>query len=69
MRDVEQVLASQREEALWEIEGREKMGRSARLSWFNGHRGHIEMAYVMGLISTERYEELLSEWGEHYPAA
>ena len=69
MRNVEQVLADKREEALWEIEGREKMGRTALLSWFNAHRGHIEMAYMMGLISMERYEELLSEWDTHYPAA
>lgn len=64
-RNAEDVLASTKEECLRGIaNATEDAGRKA---WYYTHCGEIEMAYNLGLLTLERFDELRSEWSQHRP--
>ena len=64
-RNVEEVLESTKAECLRGIEGSKTYG--GRQSWYYTHCGEIEMAYNLGLISQERFDELRAEWRDCRP--
>ena len=74
MRDVEQVLASSRREALdnmapgHPLNGAMEPDRDCLLAWWHCHNGKIEMAWDLGLITDQRRLELATEWKAHHPA-
>lgn len=63
--NVEEILMRTCEECLRGISNAHSYG--GRSAWYYTHCGEIEMAFHLGLISQERFEELNEEWHQHKP--
>lgn len=61
----EAVLKSCREECLREMQSKNP---GVQRAWYYTHMGEIEMAFNLGLISSDRNTELHQEWREHCPS-
>lgn len=64
-RNVEDVLESTKAECLRGISNSHSYG--GMHAWYYTHCGEIEMAYNLGLITQDRFDELRKEWDEHHP--
>ncbi len=65
-KNIEQILQTTKEECL---RGMESQNQNTRHAWYYTHIGEIEMAFFLGLISSERNLELHEEWEAHKPAS
>lgn len=64
-RNVEEVLESTKAECLRMVQEAKTYG--GRQAWYYTHCGEIEMAFNLGLISQERFDQLSREWKECKP--
>lgn len=60
IRDVEQVIASMRDETVREI-GKARISAEAKLAWYWSYIGALDMAQQLGLISDARRQALYHE--------
>ena len=65
--NVEDVLGAARLECLRGLLNASTYG--GRSAWYYTHCGEIEMAFNLGLLTQERFDELRREWREHQPTA
>ena len=65
--NIEDILSAARLECLRGMENAHSYG--GRSAWYYTHCGEIEMAFNLGLLTQERFDELNRQWHEHQPTA
>ena len=66
MKDVKEVLATTRAEALRSIENPSSKIETKK-AWYFTHCGEIEMCFFLELITDKEFTELIEEWSAHRP--
>lgn len=64
--DAEKMLEEQRKAVLKFVDDR-TFSPVSRLVAFEQHVGKLQAVWFLGLLTNERYDELLTEWKQHDP--